>query len=103
MIKVSVMYPNSSDVKFDIDYYCDTHMPMVAELLGDALKGSAVDYGMAGGAPGEAPAFVAMGHMTYESVEAFQKAFGPNAKQILSDLPNFTDAQPVIQISEIKL
>ena len=103
MIKVSVMYPNAAEVKFDIDYYCDTHMPLVAELLGDALKASAVDYGMAGGAPGEAPAFVAMGHMTYESLGAFQKAFGPHAKQIMADLPNFTDAQPVIQISEIKL
>ena len=103
MIKVSVMYPNAAEVKFDIDYYCDTHMPLVAELLGDALKASEVDYGMAGGTPGEAPAFVAMGHMTYESVEAFQKAFGPHVKQIMADLPNFTDAQPVIQISEIKL
>ncbi|BBB25324.1 EthD family reductase [Amphritea japonica] len=103
MIKVSVMYANSADVKFDIDYYCQTHMPLVAELLGDALKESAVDYGMAGGAPGEAPAFVAMGHMTYESVGTFQKAFGPHAKQIMADLPNFTDAQPVIQISEIKM
>ena len=103
MIKVSVMYPNSEDATFDIDYYCNTHVPMVGSLLGDALKGGAVDSGIAGGAPGEAAKFIAMGHLTFESVEAFQNSFGPNAEKILADLPNFTNTQPQIQISEIKL
>lgn len=103
MIKVSVMYPNTPDAKFDIDYYCNTHVPLVAELLGEALKGGAVDSGLAGGAPGEAPAFIAMGHLTFESVESFQQSFGPNAEKIMADLPNFTNIQPQVQISEIKL
>jgi uncharacterized protein (TIGR02118 family) len=103
MIKVSVMYPNSSNATFDIDYYCNTHLPMVGKLLGDALKSGAVDSGLAGGAPGEAPAFIAMGHMTFNSVEEFQESFGPNADAIMADLANFTNIQPQIQISEIKL
>ena len=103
MIKVSVMYPNSSDVTFDIDYYCDTHLPLVSRLLGDVLKSGAVDYGVAGGVPGVEAPFVAMGHMTFNSVEEFQEAFAPNAEAIMSDLPNFTNAQPQIQISEIKI
>ncbi|MEH6442770.1 MAG: EthD family reductase [Oceanospirillaceae bacterium] len=103
MIKVSVMYPNSADVTFDIDYYCNTHLPLVGGLLGDALKGGAVDYGIAGGAPGVEAPFVAMGHMTFNSVEEFQSAFGPNVDVIMGDLPNFTNAQPQIQISEIKI
>jgi len=103
MIKVSVMYPNSSDTTFDIEYYCNTHTPMVGELLGDALKSSSVDYGVAGGAPGEVAAFIAMGHMTFDSVESFQKSFGPHAEKIMADVPNYTNTQPQIQISEIKL
>lgn len=102
MIKVSVMYPNSEGATFDIEYYCNKHMPMVEELLGDALKGGAVDSGIAGGAPGEAAPFIAMGHLTFESAEAFQGAFGPNAKKILADIPNYTNTQPQIQMSEIK-
>ena len=51
MIKVSVLYPKTADSKFDIDYYCKQHMPMVKQKLGAALKGMAVDYGVAGGAP----------------------------------------------------
>ena len=76
---------------------------MVSGLLGDALKGGAVDSGIAGGAPGETAQFIAMGHLTFESVEAFQDSFGPNAEKILADLPNFTNIQPQIQISEIQL
>ena len=103
MIKVSVMYPNSDSATFDVEYYCNKHVPMVGELLGDALKGGAVDAGIAGGAPGESAPFIAMGHLTFESVEAFQSSFGPNAEKILADLPNFTNTQPQIQISEIKV
>ena len=103
MIKVSVMYPNSEGATFDIEYYCNSHIPRVVELLGEAVKGKAVDFGLAGGAPGEAAPFIAMGHLVFESVEAFQSSFGPNAEEILSDLQNFTNAQPQIQISEIRL
>jgi len=103
MIKVSVMYPNSSDTNFDIDYYCNTHIPMAAELLGDALKGCNVDYGLGGGAPEEIAPFIAMGHLIFDSVDTFQNAFGPHAEKIMADIPNYTNAQPKIQISEIKV
>ncbi|MEG3766692.1 EthD family reductase [Alteromonas sp. 14N.309.X.WAT.G.H12] len=103
MIKVSVMYPNATDVKFDIDYYCNTHLSIVQECLGDALKGGNVDYGIGGGQPGELAPYVAIGHLMFDSVEDFQAAFGPHAEKIMGDLPNFTNAQPQIQISEIKV
>ena len=97
------MYPNNDAATFDIDYYSNTHVPMVGKLLGDALKGGTVDSGIAGGGPGEEAPFIAMGHLTFETVEAFQNSFGPNAERILADLPNFTNTQPQIQISEIKV
>lgn len=103
MIKVSVMYPNSEKVTFDKEYYINKHIPLVSELLGNALKNAQVDFGLAGGAPGESPEFIAMAHMTFDSVETFQESFGPHSEKILSDLPNFTNAQPKLQISEIKI
>lgn len=102
MIKVSVLYPNKPGAKFDMRYYCDRHMPLVAKHLKGALKKAEVDAGMAGGTPGSAPAFVAIGHLTFDSVEAFQTAFDPAAAAIMGDIPNYTDIEPVIQISEIK-
>ena len=103
MIKVSVLYPNGSDISFDVGYYCETHVPMVAELLGDALKGGQVDAGVGGGEEGAPAPFAAMGHLLFDSVEDFQQSFGPNAEKIMSDLPNFTNSEPVIQISEVRI
>ena len=100
MIRVSVLYPPSS--KFDWDYYRAMHVPLMREKLGKALKGVAVDKGVAGGQPGAPAGFVAMIHMTFDSADAFQKAFAPHAKQIMADIVNYTTAQPQMQISEVK-
>ncbi|GAA6136216.1 EthD family reductase [Oceaniserpentilla sp. 4NH20-0058] len=102
MIRVSVMYPNSESATFDIEYYINSHIPMVNELLGDAVKSGAVDAGIASGAPEESAPFIAIGHLTFESLEAFQNSFGPQAEKIMADIPNYTNTQPQIQISEIK-
>ena len=103
MTKVSVMYSNGDNKTFDMDYYCNTHIPLVGELLGDALKGATVETGLGGGAPGAPAPFLGMGNMYFDSVEAFQNAFGPHAERIMSDLPNFTNCEPVIQVSEVMI
>ncbi|ADP99610.1 EthD family reductase [Marinobacter adhaerens] len=101
MIKVSVMYPKTEESTFDLAYYRDTHMALVRDRLGDACKRTAIESGLAGGAPGEGPTYIAMGHMYFDSVADFQTAFGPHAKEILGDIPNFTNVQPTVQISDV--
>ena len=103
MVKVSVLYPNSDDCKFDMNYYLTKHMPMVKQKLGAALKSMAVEQGIAGGAPGAPATYVAMGHLYFDSVDAFQAAFGPHAPAILADIPNYTNTQPTIQVSEVRM
>ncbi|MDX1367926.1 EthD family reductase [Pseudomonas sp.] len=103
MIKVSVLYPNNPGVRFDHHYYCNQHMDIVRKCLGDACKAIAVDQGLASADPGSQAPFVAMGHLYFDSVESFQKSFAPHAERIMGDLSNFTDSQPLIQISEVRL
>ena len=103
MIKVSVLYPYQQGVGFDMKYYLDSHIPMVRGKLGAACKGAAVEQGVAGGAPGTQPAYVAMGHLLFDTVESFQAAFAPHAAAIMANVANYTAIQPVIQISEVKL
>jgi uncharacterized protein (TIGR02118 family) len=103
MIKVSVLYPNEEGKKFDMEYYLNSHIPMLQEKLGAALKGGAVEQGLSGVEPGSPATYVAMGHLLFDSVEAFQSAFGPHAEAIMGDRPNYTDIQPMIQISEVKM
>jgi uncharacterized protein (TIGR02118 family) len=101
MIKVSVMYPNKEGARFDHAYYRDKHMPLVKARLGDACKYYAIDKGLAGGAPGDPATYVGMCHIFSDSVETFQQGFGPHAKEIMGDIPNYTDIAPVMQISEV--
>ena len=103
MIKVSVFYPNMEGKKFDMEYYCQKHIPMVQQKLGAACKRVAVEQGLAGAQPGSRAAYIGMGHLYFDSVEAFQTAFGPQARAIMDDIPNYTDIQPTIQISEVKI
>jgi len=76
---------------------------MVREKLGAACKGAAVEQGVAGPTPGSRPAFIAMGHIYLDSMEAFQTAFGPHAEAIMADIPNYTNIQPTLQISDVKI
>ncbi len=101
MIKVSVLYPNQEGKTFDMDYYCNKHIPMVAELLGSAVKGASVEEGLGGGAPGDPATYIAMGNLYFDSMDSFQNSFGPNAAQIMGDIPNYTNIEPIIQISKV--
>ena len=103
MIKVSVFYPGGAGSKFDMNYYLNRHIPMVLARLGPACKSAAVEQGLAGATPGSPPAFSAMGHLYFDSVEAFEGAFGPYAGEIMGDIPNYTNVQPTIQVSDVKL
>lgn len=101
MIKVSVMYPNPPGARFDHAYYRDKHMPMLQARMGQACRWYSIDKGLAGGAPGQGAPYVAMCHLFCDSVDAFQAAFGPHAREIMGDMPNYTDQRPIVQISEV--
>ena len=102
-IKVSILYPSGEGKNFDIDYYCNVHVPMAAKLLGDAVLAATVENGLGGGEPGSKPTYTAMANLYFTSVESFQNSFGPNAEKIMGDLPNFTNIDPLIQISEVMI
>ena len=76
MIKVSVLYPRQDGAKFDMTYYLDNHIPLVKQRLGGALKTITVEQGLAGGAPQSPPPFAVMAQLSFDSVDAFQSAFG---------------------------
>lgn len=103
MIKVSVFYPSVEGKRFDLEYYCNRHIPMVRERLGAACKAVNVESGLSGAEPGSPPLYVAIGHLCFESVAAFQAAFGPHADAIMGDIPNYTELSPTIQISAVRI
>jgi uncharacterized protein (TIGR02118 family) len=103
VITVSVLYPGGEGITFDMDYYLNSHMALVQQACGDALKGATVVQGMNGGAPGVPAPYVAMTQLTFDSVEAFGAAMGPKAGELAADVANFTNSTPAMQVSELKL
>jgi uncharacterized protein (TIGR02118 family) len=68
---------------------------------GAELKSAAVEGGVAGATPGSAPAFLAIGHLLFDSVEAYQSSLRRHTTEIVADIPNYTNIPPVIQISQV--
>jgi uncharacterized protein (TIGR02118 family) len=103
MVRVSVFYPYTPGVTFDMTYYLEKHIPMVQKKLGSAVKGVTVDQGSSGGAPGAPMTYIAMAHILFDSLEAFKASFGAHAAEINADIPKYTAIKPIFQISEVKL
>ena len=101
MIKVSVMYANTPGARFNHEYYRDKHMRLVKSRMRASCKHYTVDKGIAGGSPGAPATYIGMCHIFCDSIEAFEAGFGPHAKEIMADIPNYTGQTPVIQISEV--
>lgn len=103
MVKISILYPASG--RFDMAYYLDTHMPRSIALLsqGKGYRGVSVERGLGGATPGSPPAFVAMCHYLFDSVDDFMAAFLPHAAELQGDMANYTDIETVIQVSEVAI
>jgi uncharacterized protein (TIGR02118 family) len=101
-IRVSVFYPADADGRFDIDYYVEKHVPMAFELMeAHGCRKMSVERGIAGGAVGSPAPFTIVGHMEFDSVEAFQAAMVHVGAEIQADVPNYTERLPTIQIAEV--
>ena len=91
MIRVSVMYPKSEGSTFDMEYYETKHMAIVDATMKPTKW--EIDSGVDG-------PYMAIGHLFFESMDAMGAAMG-GAGDAMADVPNFTNIESAIQISEI--
>jgi uncharacterized protein (TIGR02118 family) len=101
MVKLSVLYPNRPGARFDEHYYLTTHMALVQKLLGPVLKAAGVDKGT-DTPEGPAP-YLFMAYLCFESPEALQAALASHGPALIGDIPNYTDIQPVMQVSNVMI
>ncbi len=101
MMTVAVMYPATGGTRFDHGYYMDSHIPLVRRLWGPmGLQEVRVLRGAA--APdGAAPTYSVMALLTFADADVFAAAAGRHGREIFKDIPNFTDATPVMQFNEV--
>lgn len=102
MFKVTILYPAGENKTFDMDYYEKKHMPMVAGFLGKNLKFYEIDKGISGRTANDKVPFLAIGYFYITDVAEYNKAIANNRDAVINDIKNYTNIQPIIQISEIK-
>ena len=105
MIRVTALWPRTNDSHFDMEYYLTKHVPMTKARLESAgfPVVAEVDEGLGSLTPGEPPAYAAIGTLLFETMEDLQTGLAAHAAEILADIPNFTNVQPVIQIGSVVL
>ncbi|QNI03913.1 EthD family reductase [Halomonas sp. SH5A2] len=97
MIDVMVAYPNTDTLFFDDAYYLEKHSPLVNSLLGEhGLRYLRVHRCIDPQAP-----YHLVAHLGFESVQRFESAFAKVGDQLLGDIANFTNVEPVLQVNEV--
>jgi uncharacterized protein (TIGR02118 family) len=100
MTVISATYPAATGARFDLDYYTKKHLPLVQQLCKDlGLRDIQVLRGVAS-LDGGGPAFRITALLTFGSIGEFQNAMAKHGAEIIADIPNFTDAPPVLQVNE---
>ena len=103
MIRVAVLYPKTEDSHFDWDYYMNKHMTLVRERLTSmGLTGDSVDEGLGGATPKQPVPFAAVCYLHFDTMEAMQQGLGTHGKEIMGDIPNFTNVQPQVLVSRVR-
>jgi len=105
MVKISILYPQTPDSAFDMEYYLRTHMPMSLARLRThpGFISLSVERGVAAPQSGLPPAYVAMCHYIFTSAEDFVAAFMPHAAVLQADISNYTNIAPVVQFSAVEI
>lgn len=100
MTIVSVFYPQTATSRFDYGYYLQSHMPMVRERWtsfglekAELLRGTA-------SLDGGAPVFAMVATLYFTSEEAVRQALQAHGDEVMGDIPNFTDVEPMLQMGE---
>ena len=101
MIKISLRYPYYEKGRFDFDDFINRHAPWARRLMGPALKGFEIERGTSGREPASNPNPIAIANLYFDTVDDFRSSYGQNAAEIQDDIPNYTDIQPTMQISQV--
>ena len=101
MATLSVIYPRAPGATFDYNYYQNKHLPLAGRCWasagmvgGEALLGQSTP-------DGSEPPYFAIGILHFESADALKAALaGKHAPEVLGDIRNFTDVEPIVQINQ---
>ena len=102
MIRVMVLYPNEPGAKFDFDYYANKHLALALDKLSPrGLVRASWNKGISSADPSAPAPFVAVGELEFSTLEEVHEAFKVVGREVMGDIPNYTNIKPQIHIGEI--
>lgn len=97
---ITVLYPSGDDIEFDFEYYKNSHLTMIMELYGTSIRDFELRKGLS--APGGSKAtYIATVTIHIADLDAFAANGEKYTQRLIDDVPNFTNARPVIQTDEV--
>jgi uncharacterized protein (TIGR02118 family) len=97
---MTIVYQNGPDVRFNFDYYVNTHMPLIMRLYGKSISRFELRRGQPG-ADGAAPPYVATISIWIADPAAFDTAAAEHQAGLRADVPKFTNAVLIAQRDKI--
>ncbi len=92
---LTILYPNSDGVRWDVDYYKKGHMPLIMRLYGEkAIKRFELRKGDAGMGPDTRPGFIGTVNIYIANQPAFDAAGKEHGQTLVKDVPNFSSVMP---------
>ena len=98
MIAVSFIYPDREGARFDEAYYTQKHLPRVRELWESLGLESVTPLVRVDDSQDSGP-FRAISMLYFASLEQYKNALANGGAELIADIQNFTDIQPIAQIS----
>jgi uncharacterized protein (TIGR02118 family) len=101
MVVLRVMYPWGEGSEFDFTYFRDRHMALVKEHMGPhGLLEFGIEKGLGGFSEGENPPYMCIASLYFESERQCRAAMAA-AGAVRADISEFTNVNPIRQISEV--
>jgi uncharacterized protein (TIGR02118 family) len=97
---MTIVYQNGPDVRFDFDYYVNTHMPLIMRLYGKSISRFELRRGQPG-ADGAKPPYIATITIWIADGAAFDKAQVEHQAGLRADVAKFTNAVLIAQRDRI--
>ena len=92
---LTIVYPNSDGVRWDVEYYKAHHMPLIMKLYGkDAIKRFELRKGATGQTGGLAP-YIGSVNIYINDQKAFDAAGKQHGPTLVADVPHFSSVMPI--------
>jgi uncharacterized protein (TIGR02118 family) len=99
MIRATFSYLSAPSARFDFDYYVGRHVPLARRLLEPVRI--EVDRCVSAEERGSAPRSVCVAHLYFATLEDYYGGLETHGDELGRDVPNYTNAELEILVSEI--